>query len=351
MPTLTAADSYKSIISQLPDSLLPVSFLYGEEHFYIDRIQEKLVKSLPEDQRDFNLDLLYGSEISVDKVFTAARSFPMNAERRVVIVREFLSIQQGKGSSLADLLEAYLSQPNPFTLLCFSDATVPDKRTALGKLLTGKRIHSFQFDRLPDYKLPDWIDEWTKVQFGKKIESKAAVYLAELVGNDLTLLSSEIEKVSVFVDTQELITIEHVGKITGHYREKTVIELSNAIFSRNLDAALRISEQLLLTSESGVGEILKTIGLLSSTFSNVWQILRLKEKRLTLTQIQSTLHISNPYYFKRLVESAEVFQLAEMPLVFEALLDADKAAKGFTTLDPDSILPIMIHRILSSSRD
>ena len=348
MPTISAAVSYADCINHFPDSLSPVSCLCGEEQFYIDQIQEKIISLLPEEQRDFNLDLFYGSEISVDQLFTVARSYPMMADRRIVIVREFMSLKSSSGASFVELLEKYLSEPNPLTLLCFIDSTLPDKRTALGKLLTGKQIRFFPFDRLPEYKLPDWIQEWTHERYQKKIESQAAVYLAELVGSDLRLLSTEVEKVSTFVDTKERITKHDVEKITGTYKEKSVIELSNAIFSRNLDQALKISEQLLLNSETGLPEVLKTIGLLTSSFSNVWQILRLKEKRYNLSQIQEALNIPNQFYFKRLVESADSFQLAEMPFIFETLLDADRAAKGFTTMNAESILPILVHRILST---
>lgn len=348
MPTISAANSYADCINHFPDSLSPVSCLCGEEQFYIDQIQEKIISLLPEEQRDFNLDLFYGSEISADQLFTVARSYPMMSDRRIVIVREFMSIKSSGGATFVDLLDKYLSEPNPLTLLCFIDSSLPDKRTALGKMLTSKEIRFFPFDRLPDYKLPDWIQEWTQERYKKKIEPQAAVYLAELVGSDLQLLSTEVEKVSTFVDTKESITKQDVEKITGTYKEKSVIELSNAIFARNLDQALKISEQLLLNSETGLPEVLKTIGLLTSTFSNVWQILRLKEKRYSLSQIQEELKIPNQFYFKRLVQSADSFQLAEMPSIFEALLDADRAAKGFTTLRAESILPILVHRILST---
>lgn len=348
MASSSPAISYKESLQDFPSALSPVSCLCGEEQFYIDQIQEKLSTLLPEDQRDFNLDLFYGSEITVDQLFSVARSYPMMAEKRVVIVREFMSIKQGNGASFPDLLEHYLAEPNPLTLLCLIDSSLPDKRTALGKLLTGKKIRFYPFDRLPDYKVPDWIQDLTQHRFKKKMDAQAAVYLSELVGNDLRLLSTEVEKVSTFVDTKERITKQDVEKITGTYKEKSVIELSNAIFSRNLDQALKISEQVLLNSETGLPEVLKTIGLLTSSFSNVWQILRLKEKRYNLSQIQEALNIPNQFYFKRLIESADSFQLAEMPSIFEALLDADRAAKGFTTMNAESILPILVHRILST---
>jgi hypothetical protein len=36
-----------------------------------------------------------------------------------------------------------------------------------------------------------------------------------------------------------------------------------------------------------------------------------------------------------------------MPRIFEALLDADSAAKGFSKVDPATILLLMIRRIIN----
>jgi DNA polymerase-3 subunit delta len=82
-------------------------------------------------------------------------------------------------------------------------------------------------------------------------------------------------------------------------------------------------------------------------FSNIWKIRRLAGQGNTKKQVQNTLGISNNWYFNKLWQDASAFKLAEMPRIFEALLDADRASKGFSTMDPSTILLLMIKRIIN----
>jgi len=328
----------------------PVLYLYGEESFFIDRLQDEVEKLVPPEQRDFNFDLLYGSETTPRKILDIARSFPMMAEQRVIIVREFLKagekIPEGEGH-LNDF-ESYLNQPNPQTILCLIDEKYPDRRMSFGKALNkkGTIAAAFKFDFLPDYKLADWVTDWVRHQHNKKIDARAAQILSQLVGNNLQLLSIEIDKVCTFVDTEREITLEHVKKIIGSYREYSAIELKDALVSKDLDKSLRIAEQMLLKSNTEAGEVIRTVGFFYSVFGNIWQIRHLVEKGLGKQQVQNELGITNNWICNRQWQDASNFSLAEMPGIFEALLDADRAAKGFTTLDTSSILLLLITRIV-----
>ncbi|MDX1618002.1 MAG: DNA polymerase III subunit delta, partial [Balneolaceae bacterium] len=88
-------------------------------------------------------------------------------------------------------------------------------------------------------------------------------------------------------------------------------------------------------------------GFFYSVFSNIWQIRRLAAKGNTKQQVQDEMGISNNWYFNNLWQDASKYQLQDMPRIFEALLDADRAAKGFSTVDPTTILLLMIRRILN----
>ena len=348
----TSIDIYKDALSVIrsPEKRKPVIYLYGEETFFIDRLQDEVEKLVPPEQRDFNFDLLYGSETTPRKILDIARSFPMMADQRVVIVREFLKagekVPDGEGH-LNDF-ESYLNQPNPQTLLCLIDEKHPDKRMTLGKALKkkGGQAAAFEFKFLPDYKLADWVTDWIDHKHNKKIDARAAQVLSQLVGNNLQLLSIEIDKVCTFVDSETEINLEHVKKIIGAYREYSAIELKDALISRDLDKSLRIAEQMLLKSNIEAGEVIRTVGFFYSVFGNIWQIRRLTEKGLGKQQVQSELGITNNWIFNRQWQDASNFSLAEMPGIFEALLDADRAAKGFTTLDTSSILLLLITRIV-----
>ncbi len=189
--------------------------------------------------------------------------------------------------------------------------------------------------------MTDWAIEWASAQHGKSIDTQAAQVLAQLVGNNLRVLSTEIEKVCTFVDSRERVTIEDVKKIIGSYREYSVIELKEAIFQRNLDKSLGIAEQMLLKSNVDTGEVIKSVGFFYRVFADVWQIRRLMEKQLSKTQIQSELGIRNSYVFNFKWKDASQYQLAEMPRIFEALMDADRSSALWM-----SIYLLLIKRII-----
>ena len=86
----------------------------GAEEYYINEISEFLTNTLlkPE-ERDFNLDIVYGADTNAAQIVELAQAYPMMADRRVVLVREAQSL-----SSL-DALEHYLKHPASTTVLIF----------------------------------------------------------------------------------------------------------------------------------------------------------------------------------------------------------------------------------------
>jgi DNA polymerase-3 subunit delta len=332
------------------DSIKPVYYLYGEESFLIDMLQDEIEKLIPEDQKDFNFDLIYGSESNPADVLNIARSYPMMAEKRVVIVRDFIKLDENSEGEGIKEFSGYFKNPNPTTILCLIDTKFPHRGREPGKTLKEKNketnhfeIH--EFEKIDERNLPDWIIDWTRHSHKRQINPEAAQVLAQLVGPNLKLLSSEIDKLCTFVDTSERVEVDHVKKITQSYRDYDVIELKNAVIKRDLHQALQIAEQMLLKTNNSTGEIIKTVGFFYSVFGNIWQISRLTEKGLNKQQVQDQLNIRSNYIFNIQYQEASNFKLAEMPYIFEALLDADSAAKGFSTLDAPSIFLLLIKRI------
>jgi len=348
----TSIDYFKTARNSIrsPEQRKPIYYFYGDERFFIDRLQQEISSVIPDEQKDFNFDLLYGGETTPEKVLGIVKSFPMMAEQRVVIVRDFLKLRNSDaGGGTINDFEHYAKNPNPSTLLCLIDKKLPDGRTSFGQAFknkNNKQVQEFEFTTLPDYQLADWSIEWARAQHDKILDPRASQILSQLVGNNLQLLSTEIDKVCTFVDTEERVTIDHVKKIIGSYREYSVIELKEAIFQRNLEKSLGIAEQMLLKSNADAGEVIRSVGFFYRVFADVWQIRRLMEKQLSKNQVQSELGIGNSYLFNFKWKDASKFQLAEMPRIFEALLDADRAAKGFSTLDVPSIYLLLIKRII-----
>lgn len=328
----------------------PVYYLHGDEVFLIDLIQNEIEKLIPPGEKDFNFDLLYAGETTPDKVLNIAGSYPMMAERRIVIVRDFLRFDDPPDGNRSIEFLDYLKKPNPSTTLCIIDRKFPDKRRELGKYINSKEagghIGIFDFSSIPESELTDWVINWVEYTHNRKISVNAAHILSHLVGQDLKLLSAEIEKLCTFVDSKELIDESHVKKITESYREYNVFELKEAVISRNLDKSLMIAEQMLHKSNNSTGELFKTVGFFYSVFSNIWQICRFREKGLSKAQIQEKIGEKRTYFFNRQFTEASNFHLSEMSNIFEALLDTDRSLKGFSTLDNPTIFFLLIKRIV-----
>lgn len=348
-------DRYKTIQQELTNSAnrKPVYYFCGDEPFFLGRLQKTAESLVAREHLNFNLDIIYGRDKEPDEVLGIIRSFPMMAEMRVVIVRDFLSLnitsyqQTGRGGGL-DSFIPYFEQPNPSTLLVLLDQKKPNGRTKLGKAIQkGRHVGFCEFKEVKDYLLPDWIISWTKTHHNKKLEPRAAQMLAQLVGSNLQLLSIEIDKASTFVDASNEITTADIKKILQSYREYSVFELKDALFSKNLENTLFVMEQMLHNTKNTAGEIIRAAGFFYNVFSNIWQIRWLASKGKNKSQIQSALGIGSSWYFNQLWKDASRFELSEMPRIFEALTDADSSAKGFTKMDSAAIFFLMVKRIIN----
>ena len=66
-----------------------IYFLHGEEAYFIDVITDAIIKNaLEEHERDFNQTILYGKDSDALSIISDAKSYPMMAERRLVVLKE-----------------------------------------------------------------------------------------------------------------------------------------------------------------------------------------------------------------------------------------------------------------------
>ena len=357
MAKSSSIDTYKSLVQELKSGKVqPVYFLCGQETFFLDRLQEIFVELIPQENRDFNLDILYGQDTNLDKVLTLSKSYPMMADKRMVIVRDFVQLfnsneedQENKSArnALPDDLFAYIAKPNPTNMLILIDEKPPSGNTRLGKgIKKGKTVGFYEFNYVPEHQLPGWIQEWIKHNHDGIIEPDAAQLLASHLGHNLLQLTVEISKLVTYKKAGDPVNQDDVRSIVGLSREYTIFELQEAITTRNLEKSLYITDQILRLSDSVAGEVIKTIGFFYSMFSNVWQIQRLRSKSWPDKQIMKEIGVGSPFYFNKLSDIAKAYSYKETLEIFEALLDADKAAKGFSKLDYEAILLMTIKKIV-----
>lgn len=355
----SSLDTYKNLVQELKSGKVqPVYLLCGEETFFPDRLQDRFTGMIPQEARDFNLDILYGLDATLDQVLSISKSYPMMAEKRMVVVRDFLRLFDTKKDEKEDEdsavhagpddLLAYIENPNPASILILIDEKAPPGNTRLGKgLKNSKSVGFYEFPYVPEHQLPGWISGWVKHTHDAAIEPDAAQLLASHLGHNILQLTVEIEKLATAKKQGEAISQDDVRSHVGFSREFTIFELQDAVAARDLEKSLHIAGQILRLADSVPGEVIKTIAFFYSMFSNVWQIQRLRAKNLPDKQIMKETGIGSPFYFNKLSDIARSFQYRETLDIFEALLDADKAVKGFSKLDAEAILLMTLKKIVS----
>lgn len=213
----------------------PVYYLMGEEPYYIDRLSHLIVHTLlkPEEQ-DFNLDLMYGNETTIDQVVERAHAYPMMAERRVVLVRE------AQGLRSMDALEPYLHHPSPTTVLVFCHKHGKlDARKSVSKLIQQTGV-VFESKRLYDNQLPGFIAQYLRGE-GCEAEGKAVQMLSNHVGADLGRLVSELDKLLLSLPNGERrITAQMVESLTGISKDYNSFELVDALARKDVGKAYQI---------------------------------------------------------------------------------------------------------------
>lgn len=243
----------------------PVYWLEGEEPYFIDQVVDYAEhKILTESEASFNLTVFYGRDADWPSVINACRRYPMFAERQVVLLKEAQNMRD------IEKLEPYVENPSQSTVLVISykDKKV-DGRSKFAKVLKDKG-EIFSTKKLYDNQLPEWVNNMVQ-HHGLTINQKALALVVDHIGNDLSRLQNEIEKLAVNLKGKKAITEEHVEEFIGISKEFNVFELQDAIAGKNLPKAIRIIQYF--KSNPKAAPIQLILPTLYGYFSKIYSIL------------------------------------------------------------------------------
>ena len=174
-----------------------VFFLHGGDEyrksvsakFLVDRFADAAT-------RDFNLDRLHGSEVTVEQLASVIATPPMMAEWRVVHVRE---VEALAGSPRARKVVLETAKNPPPGLVLILQGTVPARSKARFYTDLRRVARSVEFKPVPADGMPAWLVSWAREDAGIVVELEAAQQLAGAVGTDLGVLTQEVRKLAEMV--------------------------------------------------------------------------------------------------------------------------------------------------------
>jgi DNA polymerase-3 subunit delta len=290
----------------------------GEEPYYIDRLSDYIENNvLSEEEKGFNQTVLYGRDVTVEDIVSAAKRYPMMAERQVIIVKEAQDLVK-----TIDKFESYASDPVPTTVLvlCYKYKTL-DKRKKVTKLFEKSGL-IFESKKLYDNQVGQWI---TRVLQAKKysIEPKASAMLVEFLGTNLEKINNELEKLQIILPVGSTISANHIEENIGFSKDFNIFELRKAIGEKNQLKSYKIAQYF---SENPKDHpLVMTTGMLFSFFVQLLQYHGLKDKNPK--NVAAVLKV-NPFFLKDYDVALRNYPMKKVSKIVTLLREIDVKSKG-----------------------
>lgn len=296
----------------------PIYFLMGEEPYYIDKLSDYIEQNiLSEEEKSFNQTVLYGRDVTVEDIISAAKRYPMMAERQVIIVKEAQDL-----TKTIDKFESYSENPMPSTVLviCYKYKTL-DKRKKVTKNLSKNGL-VYESKKLYDNQVGEWIK---RVLQGKNytIEPKASAMLVEFLGTDLSKINNELEKLQIILPKGSLITAKDIEENIGFSKDFNVFELRKAIGDRNQFKAYQIAQYFADNPKDN--PMVVTTSLVFSFFVNLLLYHGLKDKNPK--NVAAVLKV-NPYFLKDYDVALKNYPMKKVSAIVATLRIIDVKSKG-----------------------
>lgn len=294
-----------------------ICYLYGEESFLVERAAAKLLEmAIDHSLKDFNLNVYFGNESKGVDIVDSARTLPMFAERRAVLVKR---AEQLKAEAL-EILLSYILKPSESTCLLLTGTKIDQRK----KFFLELKKHGVlvEYKRLYDNKLTGFIQS-EAMERGKPIDSAAAELLAALIGNNLQELSSQIEKLLVYAGKRQRISVDDVRTMASSSKAFTAFELAKFLGLRDLSNSIKSLNALFLNGE----EVPMLLGALTQHFRKLWRVRELLDAKKPQADIGRDLNI-HAFFLGEIIQQARNFSRTELKNIFAELYRCDVASKS-----------------------
>ncbi len=330
--------TYEQILQDLKKkNYKPVYFLSGEEPYYIDVISSFIEENvLDEADKGFNLSVFYGKDVDLQNVINLAKQFPMMGDRQVIIIREAQDIKN------FDVLESYIKQPQDSTILafCYKGKSL-DKRKTLAKTIDKSGV-LYESKKLYDNQLPEWITKYVSTK-GFTISPKAAALLSEFLGNDLSKITNEVDKLCILIPAGSLISPEIIEKNVGISKDYNIFELNNALGAKDIEKVMRITYHFAANPKSS--PFVVTLSTLHGFFLKVMMLHFAPDKN---PDSLAVLLKVNKFFIKDYQLAAKNYPPKKISAIFEFLHEYDLKSKGVNnpSVEEGELLKELMFKIL-----
>jgi len=339
---MTAADLLKDLKNR---KYKPIYLLHGEEPYYIDQVSNFVEhKLLPDAEKGFNQTVFYGKDTDIMSVLNASKRYPMMADYQVVLIKEAQDMKWGNedpDKKGINPVLSYLENPLQSTILvfCYKYGKF-DKRKKTYKAIEKNGL-VFESSPLYDNKIPAWIEDFLGEK-NYRISQQATFILSEYLGNDLSKIANELEKLMLNIPPGQEITLKQIQDNIGISKEYNVFELQTALSKKDTLKANQIINYF--EANPKANPIVLVLGNLNNFFTKVLLYHYVKDK--SPQNLARELGVS-PYFIKDYEQAARSYNYGKTMQIISYLREYDVKSKGVESItDHGGLMKELLFKIL-----
>jgi DNA polymerase-3 subunit delta len=240
VPSVTPEVLRQKIRSRRVDALY---LLHGSDEAEKSQVAAAFAELVEPELRAFNVERMYGTDVTPDDIVDAARTLPMMADRRVVVLLQAERVLQPKreGESASDALaglESYIESPVGSTVLVFVTGEELNRQRRITRLLV-KAATTVECGGLGSSGDAARAVVDLARERGMTVDRAALAKLLALAGGDGAKLRADVDRVLLYVG-QGTVTAEAVDAVVrAEETSDDVWALTRALEQKNAKAALR----------------------------------------------------------------------------------------------------------------
>ena len=322
--------------------------LYGNEgylkQFYANQLCSKSVSS---DFADFNLKKLDGKDTTLNEIYDCTTSFPMMDNYTCTLVKDFpLNTYVGDRGKINDELFSILADiPETSILIFWMDTIeVEEKNSKWAKII--KTFDENGACAKIDKRTRSALEKLLISSAAKKncsLSKDVAGYMISLVGEDMSTLQNELNKVCAFANSGE-ITKKHIDETVIVSVEAKIFNLSRMIAKGEADNAFETLSNLFKLREEPV----MILGVLSKAYVDMYRVKAAKEKGISYTNLATLFPASyknKNFILDNASRDGANYSVAQLKNALSILSDTDRRLKS-TGEDGKIVLEELILRLL-----
>ena len=319
-------------------SLDPVYVLVGTERLLIERVVDAVRKAVDSmGAPGFNIEVFDGKGLDAARVISAARTLPMMADTRFVLLRHVDAMTPTEQTNLAE----YLDDPSDTTCFIVTAAKL-DGRGKLAKAAK-KKGYLVEAKPLRGRELREFIRAEATAR-EHNIAPQAIEALLDAVGDDLAAIDDAMERLSLFVGAGQRIDAEAVMACVTRIRVESIWSLVDAIGLKDRRKGIAAAQSLLDDREP-------PLRLLAMVARQLRIVARMREALSEGLRPQEAAKRAGAPPFKAgdLTESARRFTADSLGEAFALIAETDRALKS-SKRPPDVILQDAVLELCADHR-